>query len=168
MSSRHDDNRIAESDGRTQGVQSLEISSGDLDDSAAVRVVSSSATHRGIVTLPLFILLSILGVMKSVLGSVLPVSAVRSISNFIESNRENGDILREMPGKQRELKQNMNSVERDQMEIQRNMDNLRLRIQKIEERRERWAEKAERIREAEMHMATDDTLRNDGKDTKKD
>mmetsp|Transcript_48853 Transcript_48853/g.147196 ORF Transcript_48853/g.147196 Transcript_48853/m.147196 type:complete len:161 (-) Transcript_48853:141-623(-) len=141
-------------DEQTQRVQSLEISSGN-DESAVLSARSESSILRGIAALPLLFLLGILSVTKAVLGSILPSSVIRPISSLIESNRENDDILREMPKQQRVLKQNMANVERDQVEIQNNMHSLRRRIQKIEERREKWANQAETIREAERRMNTD-------------
>mmetsp|Transcript_48854 Transcript_48854/g.147198 ORF Transcript_48854/g.147198 Transcript_48854/m.147198 type:complete len:161 (-) Transcript_48854:141-623(-) len=141
-------------DEQTQRVQSLEISSGN-DESVVLSARSESSILRGIAALPLLFLLGILSVTKAVLGSILPSSVIRPISSLIESNRENDDILREMPKQQRVLKQNMANVERDQVEIQNNMHSLRRRIQKIEERREKWANQAETIREAERRMNTD-------------
>uniref|UniRef100_A0A6U0G6S4 Uncharacterized protein n=1 Tax=Helicotheca tamesis TaxID=374047 RepID=A0A6U0G6S4_9STRA len=117
----------------------------------------SSYGESSALALPFVFLFHFMVMMKILFYSVLR-EPFRVYEQVTESNRAVNEVLETMPKKTKILKRDLKKVGLEQEILNDRMDDLRRRIQKIESRRKKWAEEAERIQKvkAEADKVSDD------------
>uniref|UniRef100_A0A6T7JRT9 Uncharacterized protein n=1 Tax=Attheya septentrionalis TaxID=420275 RepID=A0A6T7JRT9_9STRA len=115
--------------------------SNNLVPSSSSNGALGSATNHPILALPFFFLIFLLETINRFFTSALG-APIRSIGNFVASDREQDKILRELPGEQRQQQEDMSKINLEQEILSDKVRDLRRRVRRLEERRAQRAGEA--------------------------